>query len=140
MTGTIHKNLLDIILPEEGLRFREHFGKVEFTYAEKVEEGCYHEIHEVVPTHISKLGEEKILNYVHQKIEEHKRENLAIYCFGGADPAIGKSEAADYFAFSIIAVDSEDNIYVIDYNFSSSKTATGASPPCHVNLGLTCIG
>ncbi|AJF62258.1 MAG: hypothetical protein QT11_C0001G0100 [archaeon GW2011_AR20] len=74
MTGTIDKNLLDIILPEEGLRFREHFGKVEFTYAEKVEEGCYHEIHEVVPTHISKLGEEKILNYVHQKIEEHKRE------------------------------------------------------------------
>ena len=72
MRGTIDENLLDIILPKEGLNFREDFGKIKFTYAEKVEEGCYREIHEVVPSDVVKSGKQSILDYANQKIEGHK--------------------------------------------------------------------
>lgn len=42
---------------------------------------------------------------------EYKLVNI----FAACDPAIGQSKYADYFAFSIIAVDYENNIYIIEY-------------------------
>jgi len=68
------QELEELILPKEGLVFREDFGKVKFTYSEKIEEGTYHEVHEEVPSNIVKLGQEKIRSYALARIEEHKKE------------------------------------------------------------------
>ena len=51
------------------------------------------------------------------KVEHKTDDEHFIRCniFAGCDPAIGQSEGSDYFAFSIIAITHDDNIYVVEY-------------------------
>ena len=47
--------------------------------------------------------------------ERVKEDFVRVNIFIGCDPAVGKSRGADYFALNPIAVDSQNNIYALQY-------------------------
>ncbi len=72
--NNFYKGIFIVKKMENGLRFEEYLGKIEFVYTERVDGSSYRRIDGKIPERTVKLGEKAIREYALRKINQAKEK------------------------------------------------------------------